>query len=270
MQSINEQPIAVIDSGLGGLTVVKMLAEKLPCENILYFGDNARVPYGDKSEENIKEFARQITRFLVNKKVKYIVVACNTMSSLALDEMAKLTDVPIVGVIDSTIEQLKDDGLERVGIIATSATVRSKVYENKIKTKSPNSNVYSEECPLFVSLIEEGFTEGHIVNEAIENYLAHLKDKKLQTLVLGCTHYTVFEKLIKEYFGSQNVKTINTSRPVIECVSRDLLKRGLQSDNNREGKIELYFSDSCQRYKKYFENLVIGENIVTIENVKID
>ncbi|OGO83232.1 MAG: glutamate racemase [Clostridiales bacterium GWD2_32_19] len=265
---MNNKKVAVIDSGLGGLTVVKLLRERLPNENIIYFGDNARVPYGDKSKENIREFAKQIIGFLCKQDVKYIVIACNTMSSVALDVIKDTAQMPVADVIDPTIAYIKKAGFDKIGVIATSATIQSNIYERKVKEAATTIQVHSKACPLFVPIIEQGLLDGVIVEDAIERSLYQYKEIQPEAIVLGCTHYTVWEDNIEKYFNNK-IKIINTSIPIVEYVIKDIMEKKIQNTSDTRGNMELYFSDSCERYKKYFENLFDDINIKIEENVDI-
>jgi len=265
---LDNRKVAVIDSGLGGLTVVKLLRERLPSEDIIYFGDNARVPYGDKSKENIREFAKQIIEFLCKQNVKYIVIACNTMSSVALDVIKDTAQIPTADVIDPTIAYIKKTGFNKIGVIATRATIESNIYETKMKEEVKSIQVYSRACPLFVPIIEKGLLAGVMVEDAIESSLNEYKKIKPEAIVLGCTHYTAWEDSIEKYFNSE-VKIINTSIPIVEYVIQDIKEKNIQNGNDVRGGTELYFSDSCEMYKKYFENLFEDANIKIEENIDI-
>ena len=265
---MNDGKIAVIDSELGGLTVVKLLKERMSNENIIYFGDNARVPYGDKSEENIKIFSEQIIRFLMKKDIKYLAIACNTMSSVALDTIKGLIKVPIADVINPTIAYIKKEGLTKLGIIATKATIQSNIYEEKIKNENKEIQIYSRACPIFVPIIELGLIDGVMVDDAIENNMSEYKKINPEAIISGCTHYTVWEDKIRRYFEDK-IKIINTSAPIVDYVEQDIKGKGMINKNDKKGGIELYFSDSCDRYKEYFENLFQDENIKVNENIKL-
>ena len=193
-------PIGVFDSGIGGLTVVKEIINNLPDENIVYFGDTARVPYGNKSKNTVLRYSRQIVNFLKTKGVKAIVVACNTASALALDDLEKEIDIPIIGVVKpgayAAVNTTKNN---RVGVIATQSTVQSRLYQEIIAKQAPQINVFAKACPLFVPLVEEGWTNDTITLEVAKRYLRELQDKDIDTLILGCTHYPLLSDLISGY-----------------------------------------------------------------------
>jgi len=197
-------PIGVFDSGLGGLTVVKELFVALPKENIVYFGDTARVPYGTKSSETIIRYSREIVDVLLKHKVKMIVVACNTASSLALDILKKECPVPIVGVIDPGAKKAAlSTKSKKVGIIATQSTVRSGKYARRLKDYEPQVHVISKPCPLFVPLVEEGWNEHDITRRVAHEYLDEFKKEGIDTLILGCTHYPLLKKIISQVMGKK-------------------------------------------------------------------
>jgi glutamate racemase len=191
----DSRPIGVFDSGIGGLTVVKNIAKLIPNENVIYFGDIARIPYGTKSQETIQKFAAQTVKFLVEQDVKVIIIACNTISAIAKDIVIEVAgNIPVIDVITAGVNSVKE--FVNVGVIATPATVRSQAYPNKINECNLDINVSSQPCGLFVPMIEEGFISGEIVELVSKEYLSFFSDKKLDALVLGCTHYPIIEKSI--------------------------------------------------------------------------
>lgn len=193
----NDRPIGIFDSGIGGLTVVRALTRRLPHENIVYFGDTARVPYGPKSPQVVREYAAQDTDILLKHSVKMIVVACNTVSAVALDVVQKRARVPVIGVIIPGAEAaVKASRTKRIGVIGTAGTIRSKAYENAIRHADPSAQVFSRACPLFVPLAEEGLTEHKATELIAAEYLFPMTLEKIDTLVLGCTHYPLLRGVI--------------------------------------------------------------------------
>ena len=190
-------PIGVFDSGVGGLTVAREIMRHLPNENIVYFGDTARVPYGSKSKDNIIRYSRQIINFLKTKNVKAIVIACNTASALALDVVREDFDVPIIGVVEpgarAALEATKS---KKIGVIGTEATIRSAMYEKIFKGFDGDATVVGKACPLFVPLVEEGFAKHKVTEEIIDYYLASFMDTDIDSLILGCTHYPLLRSRI--------------------------------------------------------------------------
>ena len=221
------KPIGVFDSGVGGLTVVKELIRQLPNEDIVYFGDIARVPYGIKSKETITRFSIDNILFLLKKRVKLICVACNTASSVALPVIKNHFKVPIVGVITSGVrEAVYATVNKRIGVIGTRGTIKSKAYELEIKQIDPKVKVIALSCPLFVPFVEEGWTEGRVVIDVARTYLAPLKDARVDTVILGCTHYPVLKPLIKKVLG-KNVTLIDSAKQVAMEVKKVLMQEGL-------------------------------------------
>ena len=199
----NHLPIGVFDSGVGGLTVAREIFRNLPNEKIIYYGDTARVPYGNKSADTIKRYSRQITRFLLSKDVKAIVIACNTASALALDAVREMTDIPVIGVVEPGARAaVSTTSSGRIGIIGTSATITSGLYDRYIKEMMPSAQVFGKACPLFVHLVEEGMLDDSVTVEMIHRYLDDLiKNDNIDTLILGCTHYPLLRSVIAREIG---------------------------------------------------------------------
>lgn len=196
----DKRPIGVFDSGIGGLMALRALATLLPNENLLYLGDTARVPYGNRSAEMVKCYAQQCTKFLLDHSVKLIVVACSTVSAIALPEIEKMSSVPVIGMIKpGVLAVLANKNSRRVGIIGTRATIASRSYEREIHQQRDQANltIFSQACPLFVPLVEEGWHENPLMYMVAESYLASLKKEKIDTLILGCTHYPLLKEVIK-------------------------------------------------------------------------
>ncbi|MBF0571801.1 MAG: glutamate racemase [Candidatus Omnitrophica bacterium] len=250
MNDCSEDPIGVFDSGLGGLTVVKELNHHLPNERIVYFGDTARVPYGTKSGETIIRYSREIVRVLLKHKVKMVVVACNTASSLALDVLKKEFDLPILGVIEPGARKAAAvTRNNKIGIIATSSTVKSGKYARKIVQLNKNIVVFSQPCPLFVPLVEEGWFDHAITYQVAGHYLRDIKKKKIDTLILGCTHYPLLKGVLHNVMGTQ-VQLVDSAQEVALQVKEVLTKRRLL--RTRLGPCQhLYIvSDEPQQFKR--------------------
>jgi len=227
MNKRSQDAIGVFDSGLGGLTVVKELNHHLPNEKIVYFGDTARVPYGTKSGETIIRYSREIVRVLLKHKVKMVVVACNTASSLALDVLKKEFDLPILGVIEPGARKAAEVTRNgKVGIIATSSTVKSGKYAKKIVQFNRNIAVFSESCPLFVPLVEEGWFDHPVTYQVAEQYLSAMKKKKIDTLILGCTHYPLLKQVLHNVMGPK-VQLVDSAQEVALQVKGLLTKNRL-------------------------------------------
>ena len=264
-------PVGVFDSGVGGLTVAREIMRQLPNENIVYFGDTARVPYGSKSKDNIIRFSRQIINFLKTKDVKAIVIACNTASALALDVVREEVDIPIIGVVEpgarAALEVTKS---KKIGVIGTEATIRSAMYEKIIQGVEPEAEVVGKACPLFVPLVEEGFAKHKVTEEVIDFYLASFLKTDIDSLILGCTHYPLLRSRIREYVGER----ITLVNPAYETAMD--LKRILENcnmENNGEGQehasYEFYVSDAADKFKQ-FANSILPYDIETTKQINIE
>ncbi len=264
-----EKPIGVFDSGIGGLTVFKRIASTLPQEDIVYFGDTARVPYGSKSNSTVKEYAFQDARFLINKNVKAIVVACNTVSSAALRYLRENFSVPIIGVIvpgaESAVRATQNG---RIGVIGTRATIGNKAYAKEIKAINPRVEVFEKACPLFVPLAEEGWIKHKATYEIAGEYLKELKDLDIDTLVLGCTHYPLLADVIQEVIGD-NVKLIDSGIAAAEAAKTELDRYDLHSNKYSLGNQEFYVSDIPVKFKEVAE-LFLGRKIKQIQKVDLE
>ena len=241
----NLKPIGIFDSGIGGLTSVKSVISRLPYEDVIYFGDTGRVPYGDRSKETIIEYATQDMLFLLKNDVKAVVIACNTADSLARLEMEQLFNIPIIGVVGPTGKQAAlTTANNRIGVIGTKATVASRAYEKVIAEYNYSARVFSAACPLLVPLIEEGrIQRGDIVTEnLLECYLAPLKEQNIDTLVLGCTHYPLLQPLIEDMLPGVNI--INSGAAATHSLERALGARGLLNDSGKKGQVQFFVSDN--------------------------
>ncbi len=256
---MNNKPVGVFDSGLGGLTVVRELIAQLPHENIIYIGDTARVPYGPRGTETIKHFSGENTRFLISKKVKLIIIACNTSSAVAADYLKnKYNKIPIFSVIDPTAKEAAKDG-PRIGVIGTRATIGSGAYEKNIKKYSSKAMVFTKACPLFVPFIEEGEGESAALKLIVKDYLRDIKDSKIDTLIMGCTHYPIIKNLIQKEIG-KNTKIIDPGIFAVKEVSNYLLKNNMRNCQKAKGKKKFYVTDLTKRFTKVAE-MFLGEKI---------
>lgn len=226
---MDNRKIGIFDSGVGGLTVFSEIIKELPNENIIYVGDTKRFPYGSKSKENIIQISKQIVNYLILQDVKLIVIACGTATSQALEELRKIYRIPIVGIIGPTIKNCINENTKSVGIIATKGTIRSGEWEKQIKQKNKNIETISIETPLLASMAEEGWTENQVAKEAIKEYMKGLKNTNIEKLILGCTHYPLFEKLIQQELGS-SVETINTGKQMAKYLKNYLEENEMFND----------------------------------------
>ena len=261
------RPIGIFDSGLGGLTVANALKQILPSENIIYVGDTARVPYGNKSAPLIIQYASQITEFLLEKDAKLIVIACNTASALALNTLQNNFDLPIIGVIapgaSFAAELTKNNN---VGVIGTIATISSNAYEKELYKINPDIKIFSQECPLFVPLVEEGILEGQIVSAIIEYYLKNLDLSIIDTMILGCTHYPLLKPAIKKYLN--DLVLIDSADSVAKEVYKILKNNHIVNNNTDKGKQRFYVTDSPSNFSNIAKRF-LGYSIKNVETAPI-
>ena len=255
-----KKPIGVFDSGIGGLTVVKELKKQLPCENIIYLGDTARVPYGTKSKTTVIRFSIENILFLLKHNVKLIVVACNTASSLALKAVKKHFKIPIIGVISPGVkEAVYATKNRRVGIIGTPATIKSRAYELEIKKINPRIKVISYATPLFVPLVEEGWLSESATLEIAKKYLRVFKKQDIDTLILGCTHYPLLKSTIRKIIG-KDIVLVDSAKQVTREVKDILTNQGALNNPNRFHKArEVFFvTDAPANFAKLARRFLGG------------
>lgn len=273
MSKVNNAPVGIFDSGVGGLTVAREIMRQLPDERIVYFGDTARVPYGSKSKENILKYSRQIVNFLISKGVKAIVVACNTASALALDEIKKEIDIPIIGVVKpgarTAVRSTKN---KRIGVIATDATIKSELYTEYIHELDESITVIGQACPLFVPLVEEGMLHDEVTDEMAKRYLSSLKTENIDTLILGCTHYPLLRSTVGRIMG-EKVMLINpayeTAMRLKELLSDKELAFECELNLDENEKYEFYVSDAGGKFRA-FANSILPFDIDIINQVEIE
>lgn len=247
----DNRPIGVFDSGLGGLTVLKELEKLLPYENIVYFGDTGRVPYGSKSNETIKHYAMQDEQFLLSKNVKYIVAACGTVSAVAADTAGSLP-VPFMGVVENAvIDALNTTKNKRIGVIGTQATINNGAHKKLIKKLMPDAEVITVGCPLFVPLVEDGWysADDEVVLGVVKKYLKPIIDTKADTIILGCTHYPILTEAIAKVVG-EGVCLINMGVSTARAVKAELEQKALLNDGRQKPKRELFVSDKTAAFKE--------------------
>lgn len=246
----DNRPIGIFDSGIGGLTVFSAIREKIPDESLIYLGDTARVPYGTKSAETIIKYAGQNANFLMKQDVKAIVIACNTVSAWALEDLQRSFSIPIIGVIEPGARQgLSVSRNRRIGVIATRATVDSRAYQKTIEKNDPSAFVVSKACPLFVPIVEEGMQESQIANIVVKEYLDDLIKNDVDTLILGCTHYPMLSKTIKKYIGN-DVNIVDSSFAVARELGY-LFSTGVILKSSSKGADHIYVTD----LPSHFENI---------------
>ncbi|MBO0960161.1 glutamate racemase [Neobacillus sp. MM2021_6] len=259
-----KQPIGVIDSGVGGLTVAKEIIRQLPNEKIIYLGDTARCPYGPRTRNEVKKFTWEMTTFLLKKNIKMLVIACNTATAAALDEIRKELSIPVLGVINpgarAAIKRTKN---YRVGIIGTVGTVKSGAYEKALKSLNSRLFVTSHACPKFVPLVESGEYNGPIAERIVDEALAPILDQNIDTLILGCTHYPLLEPLVKNVMG-ESVQVISSGDETAREISAILQYNGQLDDSEVEPKHEFYTTGS----KSLFSKIASQWLGIPVDNVK--
>lgn len=256
---MDNRPIGVFDSGVGGLTVVKQIIKTMPFEHTIYFGDTARVPYGSKSRETVTKFSSQIIRFLRTKNVKAVVIACNTVSSNCYEALkSEFPDLPIIEVVTPGVEScLAATKNNRVGLIGTEGTVNSGAYEKKLKSANSEIQVYKRACPLFVPLAEEGWTDNSVAYETAEIYLKELLDKEIDSIILGCTHYPLLKTCIGKIVG-ENVKIVDPAKATALKV-KDYLTANNMLNNTGTESHTFYVSDNNAKFNTICERVLHKE-----------
>lgn len=247
--------IGVFDSGLGGLTNVKELRKIMPCENIVYFGDTGRVPYGSRSNDTIIKYTRQDIRFLMSFPLKAIIVACGTVSSVALDVVKDELEVPIIGVVEPSVKAaINATRNKKIGIIGTEGTIKSESYKKKILSLMPECEIYDVSCPLFVPLVENGYIKSEATKIIAREYLEPIKEKGVDTLILGCTHYPLLTGVIKEIMGD-NVSLINPGYETA-IYAKEIIK----CEEETKGSTDYYVSDSVDKFS-YLASMFLEDKI---------
>lgn len=247
---MDQRPIGIFDSGLGGLTVVKEVMKKLKDESIIYFGDTARVPYGSKSKETVTKFSAQIIRFLKEKDVKAVIIACNTANSNSIEAVREaFPELPILGVVEPGVHMaLRTTRNGKIGVIGTEATIASEKYPQLLKEANPSLQVYTKACPLFVPLVEEDWAKHEVTKQVIREYLMPLVDKGIDTLILGCTHYPMLTETIQEVIGDK-ITLINPAEEAA-CQMKKLLKKSDMASYTPGGDYTFYVSDHPSRMQR--------------------
>ncbi|MDO5357029.1 MAG: glutamate racemase [Conchiformibius sp.] len=269
MSQLSRQPIGVFDSGVGGLTVVRALMERLPMENIIYFGDTARVPYGVKSRATIEQFTAQIVDFLLQNEVKALVIACNTIAAVAGTRVRQMAgNMPVLDVIAAGAEAaLSATRNGHIGVIATSTTVNSNAYARAIHSQAPETRILSQASPLLVPLVEEGWLDHDVTRLTVREYLKPLLADPIDTLVLGCTHYPLLKPLLKQ--EAPDVVLVDSSTTTAEATARALAAAGLLNSNNPAPDYRFYVSDIPLRFQTIGERF-LGRSLEQIEMMSLN
>lgn len=270
MKISKNAPIGIFDSGIGGLTVVRAVMDALPNEDIIYFGDTARVPYGIKSVETVKQYAVQITEFLMTQKVKMILIACNTVTAAAEAEVrAAAGDVPVLGVIEAgAIAALQaQQRHHRIAVIGTLATVGSGAYQTSLQKLDPKVQVFSKACSLLVPLAEEGWTDNGIAELTLRNYLEDIRGMNIDSLILGCTHYPLFKDTIERVLDNADVSIIDSAVSIADMAKKVLGELNLMNTIH-DPSFNCYVSDKPQRFQQLAERF-LGKKINRVEIVTL-
>jgi len=265
----DDRPIGVFDSGIGGLTVVRELVDQLPGESIVYFGDTARVPYGPKSADTVRRYAREAAAFLLSRDVKMIVIACNTATAHAQASLSAHVDVPVIGVIEpgarAAVEATRTC---RVGVIGTAGTIASGAYDLAVRRKLPDARVYAQACPLFVPLVEEGWAHHPAAALIARAYLEPVRDMDVDVLILGCTHYPLLAPLVQEIMGP-DVTLVDSARETAREVREVLEQRGMLRADGRPAQYAFIASDAPARFREVGRRF-LGDIVQSVERVDVE
>lgn len=266
---MNNNSIGVFDSGLGGLTVLKEITSILPSENIVYFGDTARVPYGSRSKETVIKYTFQAINFLISKGVKAIVIACNTATARSLKLAQEKYDIPIIGVIEAGARTATYTTRNKVvGVIGTEGTINSKAYESEINKLDDEIKIIGKACPLFVPIVEEGWANTEVAELTAKKYLQDLQDSHIDSLVLGCTHYPLLKKTINKVLDNK-IALVNPARETAKDLKDVLTKKNLLNNSlDKEGYYKYYVSDIPERFASIGREF-LNREIMDIEQVDI-
>lgn len=263
-----DRSIGIFDSGVGGLTVFSAIRKALPNESLIYLGDTARVPYGTKSAETVIKYSLQNAAFLSHRGIKALIVACNTSSAYSLPFLRKEIDVPVIGVIEPGANAaLSASKTKHIGVIGTQATINSNAYAKILKELDPMSRVVSLACPMFVPLVEEGWLDNEVTRATAKIYLESFKKEKIDTLILGCTHYPLLKHVIQDVVG-KGVTLIDSAEAVAEIVKKELACKGLLADGKQNGVHQLYVTDLPTRFETLAMNF-LGKNIPSVKRVEL-
>ncbi len=255
---MDNRAIGLFDSGVGGLTVLKELQRLMPNEHYIYIGDTASFPYGSKSKQTIIELSKKRIENLIDMNVKMIVIACGTATSQALEEMQKMFNIPIIGIISPTVDYLKEKNIKKIGVIATAGTIKSEGWKKQIERDIPDAKLINRACPLLASMAEEGWTDNEIARLAIHEYLKDIKD--IDALILGCTHYPLFKKVIEKEIGA-NVDIINTGEMVAKNVQKYILENQKENENKNLDKTDIYLTDLECNFMDVAKKLMQVDNL---------
>lgn len=269
MSDPGANPIGVFDSGIGGLTVARELLQGLPHESIVYFGDTARVPYGPKSPETVQRYSREAAAFLMSRDVKMVVIACNTATAHAFETLSDELSVPVIGVVEPGARAAaRASQTGRIGVIGTVGTIASGAYDYAVRRLVADARVYAQPCPLFVPLIEEGWTERPATRLVAEEYLKPLREVDIDVLILGCTHYPLLTPVLRAVLG-ESVTLVDSAHETALEVKRILTEQGLMRTAASPPAHEFFASDSPMRFREVGRQF-LGGKILDVARVDVE
>lgn len=251
---MDNRPIGIFDSGVGGITVLKEIQKRLPNEHLIYLGDTKNFPYGNKSKEEIIKFSIQNVEYLIKKNVKIIVIACGTATSQAIEILQNKFETPIMGIIEPTVEYVKNKNYNKIGVIATEGTIRNGAWENKLKEKIQNIEVINKACPMLATIAEEGRATGEEGRKAIKEYMKPFKEKKINKIILGCTHFPIYEQVIRDEFKYE-VELINTGKMVADELKYYVELNNLKS-NFEKSLLKIELTKEEEKFEEITKNIL--------------
>ena len=252
---MDKRPIGIFDSGVGGITVLKEIKETLPKENIIYLGDTKNFPYGNKSKEDIIKFSIDNVQKLLEQNVKTIVIACGTATSQAIEVLKEKFDIPIIGIIEPTVKYIKNQKFDKVGVIATEGTIKNGAWERKLKDEIPNIQVVNKACPMLATIAEEGKAKSKAGRKVIKEYMIPFKEKRVNKIILGCTHFPIYEQIIREEL-EYDVELINTGKFVSLELEQILKQNNLENDNFNKGNIIIDLTKQEEQFNVIAQNIL--------------
>ena len=255
---MDNRAIGIFDSGVGGLTVLAEIRKNLPYENIIYLGDTKNFPYGNKTKEQIIEFSIKNVEILIKQGVKVIVIACGTATSQSIEELQSKFEIPIIGIIEPTVQYIQSQNYQEIGIIATQGTIRSGAWEKKLKEVIPEIKVTNKACPMLAEIAEEGKAQSEQGRKVIKEYMEPFKKKNIDKIILGCTHYPIYKKIIREELGYE-VELINTGVTVSKYLEKYLKDKDLENQEKRKNE-KIFLTKPEKHFKKIAKN-ILDENL---------
>lgn len=251
---MDKRPIGIFDSGVGGITVLKEIKNKLPNENIIYLGDTKNFPYGNKSKDEIINYSIENVKQLIQNDVKIIVIACGTATSQAIEVLKEKFDIPIIGIIEPTVKYIKNKNYDKVGVIATDGTIKNGAWERKLKEQIPNIEVVNKACPMLATIAEEGKAKSEEGRKVIQEYMKPFKEQKINKIILGCTHFPIYDQIIRDEFEFE-IELINTGKTVSDELQKQLNELHLEN-NDKNGRIDIYLTKKEKQFYTIAQNIL--------------